>query len=132
MSVLGNVLCWVGISYIPSRIFFEEKISGVSLPLFSTIVSLMVGFTLLTASGSRSRFMIKYVGGAPNSMAICLLLFSCYCLNIWTIEHRQDTGFATGILDDSNTGFSCYLAGTICSVASHLYYMSRVSSRIEE
>jgi hypothetical protein len=29
-------------------------------------------------------------------MAICLLLFTAYTMNIWTIEHRQDKGFATG------------------------------------
>eukprot|EP00656_Telonema_subtile_P000567 TRINITY_DN1025_c0_g1_i1.p1 TRINITY_DN1025_c0_g1~~TRINITY_DN1025_c0_g1_i1.p1 ORF type:complete len:154 (-),score=7.09 TRINITY_DN1025_c0_g1_i1:307-768(-) len=132
LSMLGNLLCWIGISYTPSRIFFEDKLSGVSLPIFTTIASLFVGLMILTASGSRSRFMLKYVGGAPNSMVICLVMFSAYCLNIWTLEHRQDKGFATGILDDSNTAFACYLAGSICCLIAHFYYHVRIASRIAE
>merc|ERR1712159_705016 len=124
LSLIGNLLCCVGVAYTPSRIFFEDKMSGGSLPVFATLVSFIVGLVVLTASGSRSRFMLKYVAGAPNCMAMCLMMFSAYCLNIWTIEHRQDKGFATGILDDSNTAFSCYLSGAICSLAAHLYYHS--------
>jgi hypothetical protein len=40
--------------------------SGVSLPCFSVLVSVVVGLLVLVASGARSRFMLKYIGGAPN------------------------------------------------------------------
>ena len=53
---------------IPSDLLVlaEDKMSGVSLPCFSVVVSVVVGVLVLVASGSRSRFMLKYIGGAPN------------------------------------------------------------------
>merc|ERR1711966_333889 len=130
LSLVGSILCGVGIAYTPQRIFFEDKMSGVSLPCFSVVLSVVVGVLVLVASGSRSRFMLKYIGGAPNSMAICLLLFTAYALNIWTIEHRQDKGFATGILDDSQTAFHFYVAGAAFCIFAHFFYLWNIPTRV--
>merc|ERR1712196_551715 len=132
LSAVGAVLCWVGICYTPSRIFFENKTAGVSLPAFATVVSVVVGLMVLHASGGRNRSLLKYVGGAPNMTAIVILMFSAYCLNVWTIEHRQDRGFATGILDDSNTAFNCYIAGAVFCLFAHFFYLWNIPARCAE
>merc|ERR1712216_722287 len=132
LSVIGVVLCWVGIVYTPSRIFFDNKAAGVSLPVFATVISPVVGLMVLHASGSRNRGNLIFVGGAPNMTAIVILMFSAYCLNVWTIEHRQDKGFATGILDDSNTAFNCYIAGAVFCLFAHFFYLWNIPSRCVE
>merc|ERR1711998_564783 len=132
LSVIGTVLCWVGICYTPSRIFFDNKAAGVSLPVFATVISTVVGLMVLHATGSRSRSHLKFVGGAPNMTAIVILMFSAYCLNVWTIEHRQDKGFATGILDDSNTAFNCYIAGAVFCLFAHFFYLWNIPTRVAE
>merc|ERR1712216_1070988 len=129
LSIIGVVLCWVGVCYTPSRIFFDNKAAGVSLPVFATIISTVAGLMVLHATGSRSRSLLKFVGGAPNMTAIVMLMFSAYCLNVWTIEHRQDKGFSTGILDDSNTAFNCYIAGAIFCLFAHFFYLWHIPSR---
>jgi len=132
LSVIGVVLCWVGIMYTPSRIFFDNKMAGVSLPVFATIISPVVGLMVLHATGSRSRSHLEFAGGAPNMTAIVMLMFSGYCLNVWTIEHRQDKGFATGILDDSNTAFNCYIAGAVFCLFTHFFYLWNIPARCME
>ena len=41
-------------------------------------------------------------------------------------------GFATGILDDSNTAFNCYIAGAIFCLSAHLYYLWNIPVRCAE
>merc|ERR1711988_53611 len=130
LSVIGTILCWVGVIYTPPRIFFDNKAAGVSLPVFATVISIVVGLMVLHATGSRSRSSLKFAGGAPNMTAIVIMMFSAYCLNVWTIEHRQDKGFATGILDDSNTAFNCYIAGAVFCLFAHFFYLWHIPSRV--
>merc|ERR1711871_869200 len=132
LSVIGCILCWIGVSYTPSRIFFDNKSAGISLPFLATLISLGVGMQVLSAVGSRDRTAVKFVGGSPNMTAIVILMFSAYSLNVWTIEHRQDMGFATGILDDSNTAFNCYIAGAIFCLFAHFFYMWNLPARCAE
>ena len=62
----------------------------------------------------------------------CLLLMAAYCLNVFLIEHRQDKGFVTGILDDSNTAFHCYSWGAGLSLVGHFAYTVNIPNRLTE
>jgi len=132
MHVVGSVLCWFGLYYTPARVFWHHKLAGTSLPTLATVVSSVVGLMIVNASGSRSRFMLKYTTGVPNQIAMCLLMMASYCLNVFLIEHRQDKGFVTGIMDDSNTAFHCYTWGAGVSLLAHFAYTWYVPSRIDE
>ena len=76
--------------------------------------------------------MLKYCSGVPNQLAMCLLLMAAYCLNVFLIEHRQDKGYVTGILDDSNTAFHCYSWGAVISLMAHFAYVWIVPYRVQE
>merc|ERR1711935_77143 len=132
LSLPGLVLCAAGVHFTPARIFYYQKFAGTSLPILSIIVSLAVGCLITVSSGNRNTFMLKYVGSVPNMLAICLLLFSSYCLNVFLIEHRQDTGIVTGIVDDSGTAFKCFTSGAAICVVSHLIYMMTIPGRVME
>eukprot|EP00658_Telonema_sp_P-2_P019060 TRINITY_DN17477_c0_g1_i1.p1 TRINITY_DN17477_c0_g1~~TRINITY_DN17477_c0_g1_i1.p1 ORF type:complete len:192 (-),score=63.67 TRINITY_DN17477_c0_g1_i1:217-792(-) len=132
LSLGGIFLCCLGVYFTPARIFFYEKFAGTSLPMLSIVTSLVVGYLVTVSSGNRNTFMLKYLGSVPNMLAICLLCFSSYCLNVFLIEHRQDKGVVTGILDDSGTAFQCFTTGAAVCVFSHLVYMIAIPSRVME
>merc|ERR1712028_260158 len=96
LSLPGLLLCVAGIHYTPARIFYYEKFSGTSLPMLAVFISFITGLLVAVSSGNRNSFMLKYLGGVPNMLAITLLCFSSYCLNVFLIEHRQDKGVVTG------------------------------------
>merc|ERR1712086_223127 len=107
ISIPGLLLCCAGLHYTPARIFYYEKFSGTSL-------------------------MLKYLGSVPNMLSVTLLCFSSYCLNVFLIEHRQDKGVVTGILDDSGTAFQCFTTGAVITVCCHLVYMVTIPNRLME
>merc|ERR1711934_16165 len=71
LSVIGVVLCWCGICYTQARIFFDNKVAGVSLPAFATLISIVVGLNVMHASGSRNRSGLKYAGGGSKYDSDC-------------------------------------------------------------
>ena len=39
---------------------------------------------------------------------------------------------STGILEDSNTAFNCYVAGAVFCLFAHFYYLWNIPSRVAE